>query len=132
MSAISPFSARFSDGPTTVNAQEDVTKLLDALNDADCQSILQATDDETLTASELADACDMPLSTTYRKVEMLTDAGLVSKGTRIRKSGKHTSEFSRTVDDVVISVDPESGISLEVARRETMNQNAFPQAAGGF
>lgn len=132
MSAISPFNAGFSNGPTTVDAQEDVTALLDALNDADCQVILQATNDETLTASELAETCDMPLSTTYRKLEMLTDAGLVSKGTRIRKSGKHTSEFSRTVDDVVVSVDSDTGISLEITRMETAEQTPFSQAAGGI
>ena len=90
--------------------------LFDVLGDEDCRAILLATGDEALSASELSEACDLPLSTTYRKLDRLTDAGLLSEGIRLRRSGKHTSEYVRSVDDVHVSIDTEGGFALTVDR----------------
>lgn len=64
------------DGSGEVLDTEDaVQTVLDAFEDADCRAILDRTSDESLTASEVATACDLPLSTTYRKLELLTMRG---------------------------------------------------------
>ena len=102
---------------TVVLADGDEQLLLDALDDAGCRSILEATGEEALSANELSETCDLPLSTTYRKLELLTDAGLLEEGIRIRRSGKHTSEYVRSVDDVHLAVGGDGGIEVTVERR---------------
>ena len=61
----------------------DTSTLLAALEDEDCRAILEETDPEALSASELSEACDLPLSTTYRKVDKLTEAGLLEEQIRL-------------------------------------------------
>ena len=96
---------------------EVIQRVLEPLDDPDCLAILDAIDEETLSASELAEACDLPLSTAYRKLELLVDAGLVSQGVRISSSGNHTAEYERLVDDVKLSVSPD-GFTLRISRRD--------------
>lgn len=100
---------------TLVTEEGDVTTLLDALNDADCRAILDATGDEALSANEVADACDLPLSTVYRKLDRLTDAGLLDERTRVRSAGKHPSEYARRVEDVLVSVGDGGDVELRIS-----------------
>lgn len=102
---------------TTVVDDEAVQSILDALDDAHCRCILAATDGEALSASEISETCDLALSTAYRKLDTLTELGLLSEQLRVRRSGKHTSEYRRAVDDVTVSVSPD-GIELRVSYKE--------------
>jgi DNA-binding transcriptional ArsR family regulator len=81
--------------------------LFEALRDADSRAILDETGSEALSAKEISEACDLPLSSTYRKLDTLTEAGLLEERTRIRQSGKHPSEYIRAVEEVVVSIDDE-------------------------
>lgn len=92
----------------------DVTAVLDALDDESCRQILQLVADQPFTATEISERCDMPLSTTYRKLERLTEASLVTEQTRVRSNGKHASEYERVVDDVFIELG-DDGVDLSVA-----------------
>ncbi len=95
--------------------EEVLNCVLTALEDQDCRDILEVTVDETLTANELSEACSLPLSTTYRKVEKLTDAGLLDEQVRLSTSGKHKSEYTHDVTDISLSVDSDDGVSLTVS-----------------
>jgi DNA-binding transcriptional ArsR family regulator len=106
----------------TIVAESAVQQLLDALDDADCRAILDATREETLTAKEVSEAHDLPLSTTYRKLDLLTEAGLLEERTRIRQSGKHASEYARLVDDVVISLGPHGETEVQISQRKSPEQ----------
>jgi len=86
--------------------------VLTALEDPDCRSLLEATAEEALTARELIDRCDVPRSTTYRKLEQLTDAGLLEERVRLSADGKHASEYLRTFDDVTISLCESEGVTV--------------------
>lgn len=132
MSTTSPLSGRTVSGPTTVDADEDVSALLATLHDPDCRAIIEATREEALSASELADGCDLPLSTTYRKLDLLTETGLLAEETRIRRSGNHTSEYRLQVEDVLVTVDADEGISLEVYRRERTERHPVAPSVGGY
>ncbi|WP_435129975.1 helix-turn-helix domain-containing protein [Halobaculum sp. D14] len=105
---------------------EEVQEVLDVLDDDACRDILDATDDEPLSANEVSDACDLPLSTTYRKLERLTDAGLLDERVRIRRSGRHLSEYVRLLEDVVISLDADGAVELQVSKRAAANPYASP------
>ncbi|MGM0591629.1 MAG: helix-turn-helix domain-containing protein [Halobacteriota archaeon] len=101
-----------------VDTDEEIQLVLNALGDKGCRAILEAVDGERLSARKLSETCDLPLSTTYRKLDQLTEAELILERTRISLSGKHTSEYVRAVDDVVVCVDADEGTQLEVAHRE--------------
>lgn len=97
--------------------EDSIQDVLEALGDADGRAILEATSDGPLTANEVSETCDLPLSTTYRKLDLLTGAGLLDERTRIRRSGKHASVYTRVVDDVVISLGLRGETEVRVSRR---------------
>ncbi len=99
------------DGPSI-----DGTGALAALDDPDCRAILEAATEEPRTAGELIERCDLPRSTTYRKVDRLVDAGLLEERVRIRRDGAHASEYRRAVEDVVVSIDADGDVELAVER----------------
>lgn len=124
-------SEESSNDMQTIAAEGAVQQLLGVLEDADCRAILHATREETLTANEIADAQDVPLSTTYRKLNLLTEAGLLEEQIRICPSGKHTNEYTRLVDDVVISLDPREEADEQVSRGEHIGRTRARASISG-
>ncbi|MFO7927496.1 MAG: helix-turn-helix domain-containing protein [Halobacteriota archaeon] len=116
------------DGLRTANedhsSRTDCGAILTALEDPDCRALLEATTDEALTASELTERCDVPRSTTYRKLEQLTEAGLLEERVRLSTDGKHASEYRRTFDDVTISLGETDGLTVGLS-----SATAAPEAA---
>jgi DNA-binding transcriptional ArsR family regulator len=84
--------------------------VLDALGDEGARELLGAVE-EPKTASELSEECGIPLSTTYRKLDRLTEAGLLEETTEIRRDGQHTTRYRRAVAAVTVSAD---GTELDV------------------
>ncbi|MFC7074598.1 helix-turn-helix domain-containing protein [Halovenus rubra] len=89
--------------------------VLDALDDADCRAILRETA-EPMTATELIDTCDIPKSTLYRKLELLSQASLVHEQDTINPSGGRTTKYERDFDDVTISMYEDDDFSVTVER----------------
>lgn len=118
-----------ADTEQTVQDPEKIGALLDALEDVDCRSIIEATREEALSASELSDECELPLSTTYRKLEKLTDVGLLDEEIRLSRSGKHTSEYVLSIEDVQLSVSDDNGVEVVISYRSG-DENAMPVMAG--
>lgn len=108
MPAQTPDRPTVDDQSPTVNE----SALLTALQDDACRDIVQAVEEEPLSASEIAEACDLPLSTTYRKVDTLTDAALLDERLRVSTSGSHEREYVAGHVDLTISVG--SGASVDV------------------
>lgn len=115
-------SEQSSNDAQTVVTESAVQQLLDALDDADCRAILDSTREDALTANEVSEAHDLPLSTTYRKLDLLTEVGLLEERTRVRQSGKHASEYVPVVDAVVISLGPRGEAEVRVSRRKSPEQ----------
>lgn len=93
-------------------------ELLDALRDPDSRALVAAAAEEPRTAKELAEKCDLSLSATYRRLDRLTEVGLLSEGTRIRAGSRPASEYSRDFDGVLVDV-TRDGV-LEVTSRQTV------------
>lgn len=103
--------------PYSIEEAPDVADVLAALADEDARTILR-TLDEPMTAQELQDRCDIPESTMYRKLDRLTDTGLLHQQTRIRRDGRHTSEYIPAFTRVTIRRDEETGdLELEFEPR---------------
>jgi len=89
--------------------------VLDALDDPACRTIIKELD-EPMTANELADETDIPLSTLYRKIDLLTDASLVVETTEIRDDGHHTSQYRTAVEAVNIELDENREFDVGIER----------------
>ncbi|ARS89493.1 winged helix-turn-helix domain-containing protein [Natrarchaeobaculum aegyptiacum] len=114
MTAMNPTAAR---GWGTDDDQASPAAVLTALEDDACRLILEATADDALTATEISERCDIPMSTAYRKVEMLAEADLVDERVRINTTGKHATEYRTSFDDVVVSI-ADGGLEVEIATAE--------------
>ncbi|PHQ40563.1 transcriptional regulator [Halorubrum persicum] len=100
-------------GPTTATeGDETLDDTFEALADPDCRAILGAAD-TAMTTSELAEACDIALSTAYRKVERLSETPLLVEGVRFDPDGDHAAEYTRGATDATIELG-EGGVTLTV------------------
>lgn len=97
----------------------DPTDVLSALGDPDCRQLLSACEETPRTAQECADACDLPLSTVYRKLETLTDAGLLEQGRRIRSQNNHPTEFATSFDTLAVSLRGGDELSVDLRQVAT-------------
>ena len=93
----------------------DVQSVLKALDDPDCRKIIRVLS-EPMTAEEISTATDIPMSTTYRKLELLTDASLLEEGVALRKDGQHASQYIVAFDEVSISLTEERELEVVVSR----------------
>lgn len=92
-----------------------IQTVLDALEDPACRTIIESVD-TPMTASEISDACDIPLSTTYRKLELLTEATLLDEQTEIREDGHHTTRYVLDVQSVELSRSEDGEFEVEIVR----------------
>lgn len=90
--------------------------VLDALDDPECRDIVNVLE-EPMTASEISEASDVPLSTTYRKLELLTEASLLEEGVEIRPDGQHASTYQIDFEEVVIALSEERTFKVSISRR---------------
>jgi DNA-binding transcriptional ArsR family regulator len=90
-------------GTSTDRDGDALQQLLDALGDPDCRRIVRELDDP-MTAKELMDACDLSQTTTYRKLDRLSDTSLVAADTELRADGHHTTRYERVVEGVFVDL----------------------------
>ena len=93
----------------------DIETVLDALADEDCRALLHAMS-EPRTAAELSEESDIPLSTTYRKLERLEDASLVDEIIEIRDDGRHTSRYYPHFRTIELSLMEDRTMDIEITR----------------
>jgi len=101
--------------PLSGDDPPDLQSVLDALDDADCRTIIQHLD-EPMTATEVSEECDIPMSTTYRKLDLLTEASLLAEGTEIRPDGHHATRYQLDFELVEIGLTDEQKLEVSVGR----------------
>lgn len=99
-------SARLDDDPP-------VAPFLSALDDETCREIIETAADGWYSVDDLVAACDASQSTVYRKVDRLTDLGVLDQSVQIRSSGTHTTVYSCSISDVRLSLDGDNGLTIE-------------------
>jgi hypothetical protein len=100
----------------------------DLLADPDCRAILRAAD-TAMTTNELAETCDIALSTAYRKVERLSDTPLLVEGVRFDPDGDHAAEYVRGPSDATIEFTGD-GVALTLEIPDTSEPAAGFEATG--
>lgn len=101
--------------PEQIEAGDQVDGVLEVLADPDCRAIIEATSDEALSASELTDCCDIALSTAYRKIDLLVEAGLLDERSRVTTRGRHEREFRCRVTEIRIDLSAQDGPELTLS-----------------
>lgn len=101
--------------PLSGDDPPDLQSVLDALDDADCRTIIQHLD-EPMTATEVSEECDIPMSTTYRKLDLLTEASLLAEGTEIRPDGHHATRYRLDFEMVEIGLADDQTLDVSIAR----------------
>jgi DNA-binding transcriptional ArsR family regulator len=101
--------------PLSGDDPPDLQSVLDALDDADCRTIIRYLD-EPMTATEVSEECENPMSTTYRKLDLLTEASLLAEGTEIRPDGHHMTRYRRDFERVEIGLTDEQDFEVSIGR----------------
>lgn len=103
--------------PSPFESEPDAEMVLDTLGDDTVRTILESLT-EPMTASELSEACDVPLSTMYRKLDQLEEASLVEEMTEIRTDGQHTTRYARNFVAVMVDLDEDERLAATIDRPE--------------
>ena len=93
----------------------DLQSVLDALDDPDCRTIVERLT-EPMTANEVSEAADVPLSTTYRKLDLLTEASILKERTEIREGGHHTTKYVLDFEAVQIALSEDQEFEVSFTR----------------
>lgn len=101
--------------PLSGDDSPDLQSVLDALDDADCRTIIRHLD-EPKTATEVSEECDIPMSTTYRKLDLLTDASLLVEGTEIRPDGHHATRYELDFETVSLGLTETNDLEVSIDR----------------
>lgn len=112
-------TAQDASAPNEVTDDQAVCQLLGALEDEYCRQLLEAMTPTFCTAQQISEHCDMPISTTYRKLNTLVEVGLVDTSIRLRRSGHHTKEFAKSFKSVTVRLDGPTGTVVEIEPQET-------------
>lgn len=88
-----------------------------ALNDRTCRDLVRVLTEEPRTVKELSEAADVPLSTTYKKLDRLEAADLVAERTQLDPSGHHRGHYFVDVDRLVVTLLESGEFDVEVERR---------------
>lgn len=97
--------------------------LLAALSDRVCRRILGATTEQALTANELSERLDLPLSTTYRKLDLLCETTTIQQSCRLVAGGHHATQYRCTLGQIHISLSVSDGALLSVIQTNGMERN---------
>jgi len=89
--------------------------LLNALGTESNREILSALE-EPMTAAELVQKCDIPTSTMYRKLDMLSRVGLVKEHLAVDSRSGRCSSYERNVERISVSVGDDGGLTVRVER----------------
>lgn len=101
--------------PISKEAAPDLQEVLDALDDPDCRKLVQRLD-EPMTAKELSETSDVPLSTTYRKLELLTSASILDERVELRDDGHHTTRYALAFEEVRIGLNDDRTFEVAITR----------------
>jgi DNA-binding transcriptional ArsR family regulator len=105
-------------GPFETEADVDTDAVLNALTDPLCRRAL-ACARTPVTAREVADTADLSMSTTYRKLDDLTEAGLLATQTELREDGYHTTRYRATIEQATIHIgEDDIDVSLASSTRD--------------
>ncbi|RQH00399.1 winged helix-turn-helix domain-containing protein [Natrarchaeobius oligotrophus] len=101
--------------PPPTEERVDLERIVGALDDEGCREIVSALE-EPMTVDEIAETVDRPLSTCYRKLDRLTEAGLVDEATGVRNGSHSKSRYVTNFERIAIELDENRELRARVDR----------------
>lgn len=101
-----------------VSDKPDADEILALLDDSYAQEILRQTRDDAMSAKELSEACDISISTIYRRAERLVDCGLLAERRVPQPDGNHYSMYEARLDELTVRL-TDDGFEISVSERAT-------------
>ncbi|MCU4750586.1 helix-turn-helix domain-containing protein [Halobacteria archaeon AArc-curdl1] len=101
--------------PTATESLPTAKEICAALDDPDCREIIRNLE-EPMTASELKTSCDIPQSTLYRKLDLLTESTLLEESTEIRRDGHHASKYAIAFEEISLQLDEDNELTVAINR----------------
>lgn len=69
-----------------------------------------------MTAAELTSDCDIPQSTLYRKLELLTESTILEESTEIRRDGHHASKYEVAFEEITLALADDRTLEVAIER----------------
>lgn len=91
--------------------------VLDALGDPKTRHCLQVLARESYSAGELAESTDYSLTTVYRRLNALQQAGLIEARETLDANGDHYKRYTAVVDSVQVAIDHGIRVEMDVDSR---------------
>lgn len=98
-------------------AGPDPESVFAALDDATCREIVAALE-EPMTAKEVSERTDIPLSTAYKKLDQLESAEILEERTEVDPNGHHRSRYVIAFQSVSVDLDEERRFTVDVTPAE--------------
>ncbi|MFD1512414.1 helix-turn-helix domain-containing protein [Halomarina rubra] len=98
--------------------ESSLAEVLDLLSDEYARAILTETSVEPMSAKTLSERCDASLPTVYRRIEHLTDCGLLDERTQPRRDGNHHRVYTATLHRFSLELD-DGEFTADVDRHES-------------
>jgi DNA-binding transcriptional ArsR family regulator len=111
---------RFELERALVTDDQDSDDILSLLDDGYAQEILRRTRNTPMSAKELSEACDISISTVYRRVERLVDCELLAERRIPQSDGNHYSIYEARLDELTVTL-TDDGFEVTVSERATGN-----------
>lgn len=87
-----------------MSEDSDPTDVLSLLDDGHARAILAAASTEPMSASELSETCDASKATVYRRIDELTDHGLMEESISVRPDGNHHRVYRATFRELTLGL----------------------------
>lgn len=100
--------------PSVTDDTPPVESAVGALDDDGCRAIVTALE-TPMTAEDVATETGLPLSTTYRKLDQLTDASLVVE-LEAASTGDRTARYVTDFDSIEIDLDEHRRVRVRIRR----------------
>lgn len=109
----------------------EVRAIATLLEDEYAHSILIYTSQESMSATELSEACDASPSTIYRRIERLQEFDLLADQLQLDRDGHHYKTYSARLERITIEL-AEGSFEIEVTYRREDPADRFTDLFEGF
>jgi DNA-binding transcriptional ArsR family regulator len=91
----------------------DATELLSVIGDEYARAVLRTLGDDALPAREITDRVDASRATVYRRLDRLTEIGVVETSMAYDADGHHRTQFRIAVDGLRFEFDDQITVDAE-------------------
>ncbi|TKX81377.1 ArsR family transcriptional regulator [Halorubrum sp. SD626R] len=104
---------KMSSFDTESEDSQSIEQILNALSVETNRKILSALN-KPMTAAELVDECDLSTSTVYRKLDRLSNSGLIKEHLAVDSENGRCSQYERNIERVSVSLSSDGRMTIQV------------------